>query len=299
MVPAIVALAVIPFGDKFFPAQFYYDWMPWLKNIMMYIFGNPVDGYTMQVANMDVGLLFVFAVTGLGIYGAILGGWSSNNKFSLLGAMRGCAQMISYEIFLGVSILGILFIYGTFDISEIVNKQNELAFGVIPKWGIVLQPLAFILFYVAQMAENKRVPFDMPEAESELILGYQTEYNGFRAGTFIFAELMESVTVASIMVALFLGGYHLPYLQNHGFVFPGGTEIALSHPTVVILRLIAFSSKVVVLLWFQQLMRWTMPRFRYDQVMNLGWKALLPLSLANVIITVIVVSIIDALSKSN
>lgn len=294
VVPVIAIFAVIPFGDVFIPEQFYYDWCPIVKDIMVAVFGTGT--YSMQVAELDIGILFVFAFAGLAIYAAVLGGWSSNNKFSLLGAMRACAQMISYEIFLGMAVLGLLFIYQTMNVNELVDRQNELVFGFLPKWGIVTQPLAFILFYIAQMAENKRVPFDMPEAESELILGYHTEYNGMRAGLFIFGEFMESVAIAGVMTVLFLGGYHLPWLGSAGFVFPGGYEIALSHPTVVILRLVAFTGKVFVLLWFQQLVRWTLPRFRYDQVMNLGWKGLLPLSIINLIVTVLVVVLLDTLA---
>lgn len=293
VVPGLVAFALIPFGDRFIPSQFYYSWCPWLRDVMVYIFGS--GEYLLQIANLNAGLLFILAFTGLAIYGAILGGWSSNNKFSLIGAMRGCAQMISYEVFLGISLLGVLFIYGTVDIYELVNKQNnELLLGFLPKWGIVTQPLAFILFYVAQMAENKRAPFDLPEAESEIILGYQTEYNGMRSGLFMLGEFMEVVTVSAVMVVVFLGGYHIPWLYNTGFVFPWGGEFHLAHPTVVILRLLAFTGKVLVLVWFQQLVRWSLPRFRYDQVMSLGWKGLLPLALANLVITVLVVMLLTA-----
>jgi NADH-quinone oxidoreductase subunit H len=294
VVPVIALLAVIPFGGVFIPDKFYYAWCPWLKDVMVFIFGGG-RAYQLQVANLEIGILFIFAVAGMAIYGAVLGGWSSNNKFSLLGAMRGCAQMISYEIFLGVSMLGVLFIFGTFDMNTLVNKQQGLLFGFLPKWGIIVQPFAFLLFYIAQLAENKRMPFDLPEAESELTLGYHTEYNGMKAGLFVFGEFMETAAVAAVMVALFLGGYHLPWLSDQGFAWPWGGTLNLSHPTVVILRVVTFSAKVVFLIWLQQLVRWTLPRFRYDQVMNLGWKGLLPLALLNLVITVIVVAIWDSL----
>lgn len=291
IIPVVVAFSVIPFGGIFIPEQFYYRWCPWLKDIMVSLFGAGTS-YPIQIAHLDVGILFIFAGAGLAIYATIFGGWASNNKFSLIGAMRGCAQMISYEVFMGLSILGLLFIYGTTDLVSLVNKQNnELLFGFLPQWGIVVQPFAFILFYIAQMAENKRVPFDLPEAESEIILGYHTEYNAMKAGLFIFGEFMESVLISTVVVVLFFGGYHIPWLYPQGFEFPWGTTMELSHPTVVILWLMSFIIKIMCVLWFQYLIRWSLPRFRYDQVMDLGWKGLLPLSLINLFVTMIFVTI--------
>ncbi len=292
-IPAVLSVAVVPFAGEIKPALFfqawYLRWLPWLPEY----FANNLPDYSfrLQAANLNVGLLFIFAVGGINVFGAILAGWSSNNKFSMLGGMRAAAQMISYEVSMGLALVGIIFIYQNVDLWNIVQGQQELAWGWLPKWGIFLQPLAFFLFFAAAVAENKRMPFDLPEAESEIISGYFTEYSGFKMLLFMFAEFIEIVFVAIMLTTLFFGGYSVPYLAADGFHFPWGGILSLSHATVVLLQITAFLTKVFFFSWLLQQMRWSLPRFRYDQLMNLGWKIILPLAIINLIITVIFVAV--------
>jgi NADH-quinone oxidoreductase subunit H len=257
----------------------------------------------MQLADLNVGLLFVFAMGGTGIFGSALAGWASNNKFSLLGALRSSSQMISYEVFMGMGILSLIAVVGTFDLNLIAQQQNDTWFGIIPKWGILLQPVAFGIFFIALMAENKRVPFDMPEAESELVAGYMTEYSAMKMGLFMLAEFVEIAVVSGLMVTLFLGAYHVPGVHAATDAYYWGLHpdlpvgnyvfgIETPHAVVIIMRVVAFVLKVTVLAFLQILARWTLPKFRYDQVMRLGWKILLPLSIANLVVTALVVTAI-------
>ena len=292
-IPAVLAVAVVPFAGVVKPAElfqaWYLKWIPWLPE---YFANNLPDfSFRVQVADLNVGLLFIFAVGGINVFGAILAGWSSNNKFSMMGGLRAASQMISYEVSMGLSLLGVIFIYETVDIWGLVQAQQELAWGWLPKWGIFLQPLAFFLFLAAAVAENKRMPFDLPEAESEIISGYFTEYSGFKMLLFMFAEFIEIAFVAIMLTTLFFGGYSVPWLMADGFHFPWGGTISLSHASVVLLQLISFHAKVFFFCWFLQQMRWSLPRFRYDQVMYLGWKILLPLAIVNLIITIIIVAL--------
>jgi NADH-quinone oxidoreductase subunit H len=280
--PALVVFAVIPFGD-------------------VLVVGDRV--INLQVANLNVGILYVFAMASLGVYGVVIGAWASNNKFSLLGGVRGSAQMISYEIAMGLSVIGILLVYGSLDLQEIARGQGTLirdllpqwlAFlgpvvGWLPAWGVFLQPLAFLLFFTAAVAETKRIPFDLPEGESELVAGYHVEYSGGKFLMFFAGEFAEIVTAAALVTTLFFGGWQVPYLMRDGFYFPWGGQWLLPHLGVVVLQLGAFTLKVLFFCWVQILLRWSVPRFRYDQVMRLGWKMLLPLALVNVLITAIFV----------
>jgi len=266
--PALVTFAVIPFGD-------------------VLIIGERI--INLQVANINVGILFLFAFASLGVYGIVIGAWASNNKFSLLGGVRGSAQMISYEIAMGLSVIGILMIYETLELQQIVRGQGALLWGWLPAWGVVLQPVAFFLFFTAALAESKRVPFDLPEAESELAAGFHTEYSGGKFLMFFAAEFAEMVTAAALITTLFFGGWQVPYLMADGFHFPGGGILLLPHLAVVFLQVGAFIFKVFFFSWLFILLRWTLPRFRYDQVMRLGWKMLLPLGLVNLIVTAIVI----------
>ena len=175
----------------------------------------------MQIARVDAGLLVVFAFGGLTIIGTMLAGWSSSNKFSLLGALRAGSQMISYELIMGLTVLGLILIYGTVDMNAIAQQQSGVLLGFLPAWGIVLQPFAAILFLTAAIAENKRIPFDLPEAESELIAGYYTEYSAMKMGLFMFAEFIEIAIIGALFTTLFLGGYNLPFMTDEGFVLPG------------------------------------------------------------------------------
>jgi len=257
----------------------------------------------LQVANINVGILYAFAMGSLGVYGIVIGAWASNNKFSLLGGVRGSAQMISYEIAMGLSVIGVLMVYGTLELQEIARGQGLLmrdllpqwlAFlqpliGWLPAWGIFLQPLGFLLFFTSAVAETKRIPFDLPEGESELVAGYHVEYSGGKFLMFFASEFAEIVTAAGLVTTLFFGGWQVPYLMRDGFHSPWGGQWLLSHYAVVGLQVGAFTLKVLFFCWLQILLRWSVPRFRYDQVMRLGWKMMLPLALLNVMVTAVII----------
>jgi NADH-quinone oxidoreductase subunit H len=277
--PVLLVFAVIPFGGVLVPAKLFPGLAGW--------FGDRT--YAMQIARLDAGLLMVFAFGGMGVIGAMLAGWASSNKYSLLGALRAGSQMISYELVLALTLLGLIMVYGTLDLTEIVQKQSGIVLGFLPAWGIVYQPFAATLFMAAAIAENKRIPFDLPEAESELISGYFTEYSGMKMGLFMFAEFIEIAIIAALFTTLFLGGYNLPYMNDSGFAFPGGHALALPHGAVVLIQLLTFLAKVFVLCSFQILIRWSLPRFRYDQVLRFAWKFMFPLALANLVVTVLFV----------
>lgn len=259
---ALATFAVIPFGDVLHVGE---------REIQL------------QVADLDIGVLFIFAFAGLGIYGTVLAGWASGNKWSLLGSLRAGAQMIAYEVTLGLTIVGVLMIFGSVALDEIVHAQGDLVYGV-PRWGILVQPLGFLLFLVAATAETKRPPFDVPEGESEII-GYHLEYSGIKFGMFMMTDFVESIMAAGVAATLFLGGWQVPYLEASGFVFPWGTTWELPHLAVVLLQVLAFAIKVCAVSWLLMQTRWTLPRLRYDQVLRLGWKMLLPASLVNVFVT--------------
>lgn len=269
--PALVVFAVIPFGD------------------VVYLFGREI---ALQVATINVGIIYIFAFSSLAVYGTMLAGWASNNNYSLIGGLRASSQMISYEISMGLSILGILMIYQSAQLDVIVREQGKLLWGFLPMWGIFLQPLAFVLFLGAALAENKRVPFDLPEGESEII-GYFVEYSSMKFGMFFLAEFVEIIIVAGLTTTLFFGGWQVPYLQADGFHWPFALGVwSLPHWIVVLLQVGAFSLKVLLGCWILLLIRWTLPRFRYDQVMRMGWKIWLPLALLNLFVTAIVVLLV-------
>jgi len=284
-VPVLLVFAVIPFGGTLTPSGLIdASAFPWLSEQVSRFFGE--RSYVMQVAALDAGVLFVLAVSGVGILATMLAGWSSNNKFSLMGTARAASQMISYEVAMGLALLGVIVTYGTLDLHQMVEQQQRLLFGALPAWGIFLQPLAFLLFLTAAIAENKRIPFDLPECESELVAGYFTEYTGMKMGLFMLSEFIEIVVIAALLVTLFLGGYNLPYLTDAGFVFPDGSEWYLPHAAVVVLQVATFAAKTFIVGCFQIQVRWTLPRFRYDQLMAFGWKFLLPLAMINLVVTV-------------
>jgi NADH-quinone oxidoreductase subunit H len=264
--PALVTFAVIPFGD------------------VLVLGGREIN---LQVANLNIGVLYIFAMASLGVYGVVIGAWASNNKFSLLGGVRGAAQMISYEIAMGLSVMGVLMVYGTLDPQRMVRAQGELVWGWLPAWGFFRQPVAFLLFFTAAVAETKRIPFDVPEGESEIVAGYHTEYSGGKFLMFFAGEFAEIVTAAGLVTTLFFGGWQVPWLMRDGFHFPWGGAIVLSPLAVTVLQVAAFTLKVVFFCWLQILLRWSLPRFRYDQVMRLGWKMLLPVALVNVVVTAV------------
>ena len=260
---ALVAFAGIPFGDR------------------VVLGGRVIE---LQVAKIDVALLYVFAMLSLGVYGVILAGFASRNNYAMLGGLRATAQMISYEIALGIAIVGVIMIYGTLDLQELVRGQGRYLAGWIPLWGIVVQPVAFFVFVTAALAETKRIPFDMPEGESEVI-GYFVEYSGMKFGMFYLADFLETIMVACLVTTLFLGGWQVPYLMPDGFHFPWGAALPVSSWTYVLLGVGSFSIKVLVFCWLFMQIRWTLPRLRYDQLMTLGWKGLFPIAVANVLVT--------------
>jgi len=263
LVPVVALFAVIPFGDY------------------VTILGYRAE---LQIADLPLGLFFVLAFSGLAIYGVFLGGWASKNNFALLGAMRGAAQMVSYEVVLGLTLVGLLMVYGTAGLQDMVRAQGNLIHGFIPAWGIVYQPFGFILFLTAAIAENKRTPFDLVEGESEII-GYFMEYSSMRFAAFMFAEFIEIILIAMLAATLFFGGWQVPYLYEAGFALPGGFQLPLNHYLVAALQVCSFSVKTVFFCWFLLVVRWTLPRFRFDQLMGLCWKLLLPLALLNIFIT--------------
>ena len=282
---ALVTFAIIPFGP---------DLMSTAGTLALAPFANgSVPGadllrLPLQGARLDIGILYIFAMSSLAVFGVTLAGYASTNKFALLGGLRASAQMISYEVTLGLAILGLVMAFQTLEPGSMVYQQGQLLFGFIPKWGLFIQPLGFLIFMTAATAENKRVPFDTAEGESEII-GYFIEYSGMKFGMFYMAEYIEVVVISGVVTTLFLGGWQVPFLFSDGFHFPWGSMLQMSEWLVTALCVGAFVLKVLFMCWFQLTIRWSLPRFRYDQVMWLGWRVLLPLSLLNLLLTGLVI----------
>ena len=286
VIPAIAAFAVIPFSGPIFTDQ--------LFDVLSEV--PETGGRAVQVASINMGILYVLAVGSAGVLGAALAGYCSDNKYSLLGGLRAASQMVSYEVTLGLSIVGCFMIYNSLLLEGMVQWQIDNHV-----WGIFLQPVAFVLFLTAAIAETKRVPFDVPEGESELAAGYFTEYSGMKFGMFMMGEYIESVVLACLVTVLFLGGHDVPFLFHDGIrlelhagpytLFKLSEEpiLALNHLTVSVLGVVNFIGKVVALCWLQLMIRWSLPRFRYDQIMIMCWRYMLPISLANVFVTGIVI----------
>jgi NADH-quinone oxidoreductase subunit H len=272
LMPALIVFAVVPFGDTLYPSC-----------LGQSLASNACGaGIPLQVAHLDVGILFVFAIASLAVYGAALAGWSSYNNLTLLGSLRAAAQMISYEVTMGLTLVGALLIYGTLEPMAMVRAQTPNPLH----WGIVAQPLGFILFCAAAIAETKRAPFDLPEGESEIV-GYFVEYSGMKFGMFYLAEFIEIIVASALITTVFLGGWQVPFLYADGFHI-GGRVFELKHLVVTLLQLGFWGFKVFFLCWLQLMIRWTLPRFRYDQLMRFGWKGLLPASLLNIFVTAVV-----------
>jgi NADH-quinone oxidoreductase subunit H len=247
LVPALMSFSIIPFGPS------------------------------LQVTDLNVGLLFIFAITSLGVYGIVLGGWASNSKYPLMGALRSSAQMISYELSLTLSVVGVLMIANTLSLAQLVTSQQDTWFGFIPRWNIFLQPVAFIVYVCSAVAETNRLPFDLAESEQELVAGWHTEYSSLKFAMFMLAEYANMVTVSALATVMFLGGWSGPLF--------GPFWLRAALPTLW------FVLKISVFIFFYVLLRSTIPRFRYDQLMKFGWKVLLPLSLANILVTSFIVAI--------
>ncbi|PVH25903.1 NADH-quinone oxidoreductase subunit NuoH [Sphingobacterium corticibacter] len=247
--------------------------IPWGQTLT---FGDTT--ITLQVAEVNIGVLYIFGVIALGVYGIMLGGWASNNKFSLMGAIRAASQSISYEIGLGLSLIALLMVTGTLSIGEIVAQQSGFV-----NWNIWSQPLGFIIFVTCAFAECNRVPFDLPECETELVGGYHTEYSSMKLGLYMFSEYINMFVSSALMAALYFGGYNFPFMHDLG----------LSANWITIIGVLVFFSKIFAFIFFFMWIRWTLPRFRYDQLMRLGWKKLIPLAIANIVLTGVIILIKD------
>jgi NADH-quinone oxidoreductase subunit H len=247
--------------------------IPWAKPVMI----NGVS-YAIQVTDINIGILYLFGVVSIGVYGIMIGGWASNNKYSLIGAIRASSQMISYEIAMGLSIISLVILTGSLSFNEIIEQQDKgIAYAV-------LNPLGFFIFFVCALAETNRAPFDLPECETELVGGYHTEYSSMKLGFFLFAEYINMFISSAVMAGLFFGGYNFPWAKEFYEAVgwePGSALITLTGGVVYVTKVFIFIS---VFMWI----RWTIPRFRYDQLMNLGWKVLIPLSLLNIFIVAMV-----------
>ncbi|PYQ71241.1 MAG: NADH-quinone oxidoreductase subunit NuoH [Acidobacteria bacterium] len=245
---AFAAFAVVPFGGD------------------TTLLGLIPGGLRLQVADVNVAILVVFAIASMSVYGIVLAGWSSNSKYSLLGGLRSSAQMISYELSYGLALAGVLLVGNSLSLTDIVNRQAGTWLGFIPHWFVVVQPIGFLIYMTAGIAETNRAPFDFPEAEQELVAGYHTEYSSMSFAMFFLAEYVNMVTVSAVATDLFLGGWHGPFLsESIGWIW--------------------FLLKVAAILFFYVWMRWTLPRYRYDQLMRFGWKILLPLAVVNLLVT--------------
>lgn len=247
LVPALLAYSVIPLGSH------------------INLFGREIQ---LHVTDINVALLFILAMSSIGVYGIFLGGWSSNNKYALMGGIRSSAQMISYELSMGMSVIGVIMLAGSFSLVDIVNAQSSIPF-------VVYQPVGFVLFWIAAMAEINRTPFDLPEAEPELVAGYHTEYSGMRFAMYFLGEYANLVTVCTIGALLFLGGWHVPW------------------PAPTWMSPLWLALKVAALIFFAIWTRGTLPRFRFDQLMAFGWKVLLPVALLNIFVTALVMVLVD------
>ena len=257
---SFLGTAVIPFGQD------------------IELFGKVVP---LQVTDINVGILYIFGVVSLGVYGIMIGGWASNNKYSLMGAIRGASQNISYEIAMGLSIIALLLVTNSLSFKVIAEQQHSW------HWNIIYQPLGFLIFLICAFAETNRVPFDLPECETELIGGYNTEYSAFKMGAYMFAEYINMFVSSAVMATLYFGGYNYPGMDFVNETL-GTTWGPLVGVAVMFFKIIAF-------IFFFMWVRWTVPRFRYDQLMDLGWKVLIPLAIANIVITAIVITVVDKL----
>jgi NADH-quinone oxidoreductase subunit H len=254
MIPAFLTVAVIPFGSN-------------------------LGGQKMVIADLDVGILYSFGIVSLGVYGIVLAGYAANSKYPFLGGIRSSAQMISYEISMGMSVIPVFLLVGSLNLSAVINYQSGYFLGFLPNWLVFKQPLAFVIFLVAAFAETNRLPFDMPECETELVAGYNTEYSSMKFALFFMGEYANMIVSSAMMVTLFFGGWTLPW---HGLDQPA-QSIGMG-----ILGIVIFLVKMGVLMVLFIWVRWMLPRFRYDQLMNLGWQRFIPLTLANILVTALV-----------
>lgn len=248
MLTAIMTSAIVPWGDK------------------VHLFDRDIS---LQIADVNVGILYVFAVVSMGVYGIMIGSWASNNKYALMGGLRAASQIISYELAMGISIIALLMVTGTLSLKEMVVQQQA------GHWNILYQPLGFLLFLICAFAECNRAPFDLAEAESELIGGYHTEYSSMKLGFYLFSEYINMFISSVVMATLYFGGYDIPFVNEANY----------DQNWMAILGILVLMAKVVCFIFFFMWVRWTIPRFRYDQLMNLGWRVLIPIALFNMLVT--------------
>lgn len=260
MLTALMAGVIIPWGDT--------------------LTINGVN-YSLQIADLNVGILYVFGVVSIGVYGIMIGGWASNNKFSLLGAIRASAQMISYEIAMGLSIIALIIMTNTLSLGEIAAQQAGGTGGDWNFWNVVYQPVGFLIFIICAFAECNRTPFDLPECEAELVGGYHTEYSSMKLGFYLFAEYINMFVSSAVMSTLYFGGYNFPFMNDLG----------LSQNAITIIGSLVLFGKISFFIFFFMWIRWTIPRFRYDQLMNLGWKVLIPLAILNIFVTALMITL--------
>ena len=259
MLTALMSSAVIPFGDS----------------IRFGDYAIPLQGI-----EINIGVLYIFGVVSLGVYGIMVGGWASNNKFSLLGAIRAASQNISYEIALGLSMIAILMMTGSLSVRAIVDQQAGFF-----EWNIFTQPVGFIIFLTCAFAECNRTPFDLPECETELVGGYHTEYSSMKLGFYLFSEYINMFVSSAFISALYFGGFHYPFMNEVGAALENGLGAIAGHNLATAIGTVVFFGKIFFFIFFFMWVRWTLPRFRYDQLMNLGWKTLIPLAILNVVLT--------------
>jgi NADH-quinone oxidoreductase subunit H len=258
MLTAMMTSAVIPWGDK------------------VHFFGRDIS---LQIADINIGILYVFGVVSLGVYGIMIGGWASNNKYSLMGGLRAASQIISYELAMGIALIALLMMTGSMSLKTMVIEQQAHWYS----WNVFKQPLGFLIFLVCAFAECNRTPFDLAEAENELAFGYHLEYSSMKLGFYLFAEYINMFISSAIMVSLYFGGYDIPFVNDaHLLAHVGDNWMALIHVVVLFIKIVCF-------LFFFMWVRWTIPRFRYDQLMNLGWKILIPLALLNMVATGVII----------
>jgi NADH-quinone oxidoreductase subunit H len=262
MSTALMTSAVIPWGDR------------------LHLFGRDI---LLQATDINIALLYFFGVVSVGVYGIMIGGWASNNKFSLMGAVRAASQMVSYEVAMGLSLIGALMFARTLSLSGIVAAQGSDSI-----WYIVYQPAGFFLFLISGIAENNRAPFDLPEAESELVAGFHTEYSGMRWSLFFMAEYAAMVVVAVVATTVYLGGWYFPFVNR--------LQTSGHHNLYVIVSLLVFLVKASIILYIYFWLRWTLPRFRYDQLMDIGWKWLIPSALINIVLSAFAIFVVQALN---
>jgi NADH-quinone oxidoreductase subunit H len=262
LMPATLVIAAIPMGDFFQIGD---------------------KAYKIQVADLDVGVLYMLAIGSLGIYGILFGGWASNNKFSLVGSLRAASQMVSYEVPLGLAAVGAVLVFGSFSLREMTQMQEGLIFGFLPNWGVFYQPVGFLLFFISAFAETNRLPFDLPETEAELVAGFHTEYGSMKFATYFMAEYMNMASISGLMTCLYFGGWKLPWISDATLLSLVGSQNILAA-----IQFATFIGKVSVFMLIFVWVRWTVPRFRYDQLMTLAWKNLIPIGLINLLVTAVI-----------